>query len=54
MLQSVIQCLYFLFAFTNLAVKFITVSLQLFLFLAGFDNIIRLAVLTGCLNLARA
>jgi hypothetical protein len=54
MLQGVVECLYFLLALANLAVKLITVSLQFLLLLTGLDHIVRLAVLSGCLDLARA
>jgi hypothetical protein len=54
MLQGVVECLNFLLALANLAVKIITVSLQFLLLLTGLDHIVRLAVLSGCLDLSRA
>jgi len=54
MLQGVVESLYFLFALANLAVKFISKSLQFFLLLTSLYNVVSLAVLSGCLNLARA
>lgn len=54
MLQGVVECLNFLLALANLAVKLITISLQFLLLLTGLDHIVRLAVLSGCLDLARA
>lgn len=54
MLQGIIKRLNLLLALPDLAVKLITVPLQLLLLLTGLDHVVRLAVLASCLHLARA
>ena len=52
MIKRVKQSFDLLFALLNLAIKLVTVSLQLFLLLGGLDDVVGLGVLTLRLDLA--
>lgn len=54
MVKSVNQCFKLLFTLSDLAIKFVTIPLKLFLLLSGLNNIVGLRVLTRSLDFARA